>query len=131
MATSPTNTAVEGGGRVSVSSLPDPLKKTGHVYFTVQTKHTVNGSSNQFAKYAAVLPGLAKAVPHDAPCIHLFWTPLPYKPLDATFVNLLEHLRRPWRGIVRDIVACVNVKDCLTPSLAWTLTCAGFTTPSD
>jgi hypothetical protein len=151
LATSPTNPVVEGGGSVSVSSLPDPLKGSDHVYFTVQTKHTVTGSSNQFAAYAAGLPALASDMPGDAPCIHLFCTPQPYKPWDKTVVGLLQKLRPPTPPITPttattstsvgdaararapplDIVACVNVQTCLTPSLAWTLTCAGFATPSD
>jgi hypothetical protein len=67
---------------------------------------------------------LVSTMPTHAPCIHLFWTPRPYVPAPSRLKALLQKLRSS-RGPCLDVVACVNVQDCLTPSLAWTLTCAG------
>jgi hypothetical protein len=119
-----TNTVAMGGGCVAVSSLPPPFAGSGHVYFTVR--------SHQFALDADALARLVSAMPSDAPCIHVFWTPRPYAPELSAVEVLLRKLRSSRGdgaaafGPCVDIVAWVNVQDCLTPSLAWTLTCAGF-----
>jgi hypothetical protein len=115
-------TGVEGGGCAAVSALPRPFEGFNHVYFTVR--------SHQFASDADALARLVPAMPSDAPCIHVFWTPRPYTPEPLVVEALLRKLR-PSRGdgaasgSCLDIVAWVNVQDRLTPSLAWTLACAG------
>jgi hypothetical protein len=119
-----TNTGVMGGGCVAVSSLPPPFAGSGHVYFTVR--------SYQFALDAEASERQMPAMPSDAPCIHLFWTPRPYAPELSAVEVLLRKLRSSRGdgaaafGPCVDVVAWVNVQDCLTPSLAWTLACAGF-----
>jgi hypothetical protein len=119
-----TNTVVTGGGCVAVSSLPPPFAGSGHVYFTVR--------SHQSASGAEALERLMPLMPSDAPCIHVFWTPRPYSPEASMVEALLRKLRSSRSdsaaasGLSLDVVAFVNVKDCLTPSLAWTLACAGF-----
>jgi hypothetical protein len=116
-ATSP----VVSGGYATVSSLPLPFEGFSHVYFTVR--------SHQFASDADALERL---MPSDAPCIHVFWTPRPYTPEPSAVEALLRKLRSSRGGGAAasgpcvDIVAFVNIQDCFTPSLAWTLTCAGF-----
>jgi hypothetical protein len=129
LATDTNNPVVEGGGCVSVSSLPDPFERVNHMYFTVQMKRTVTQASKEFSAYRTGLNRLVTALPQNAPCIHLFWTVRPYNPEPSTLVALLTELRSSRsRGAADpplDIVACVNVQHCLTPSLAWTLTCAG------
>jgi hypothetical protein len=117
------NPVVTGGGCVTVPSLPLPFAEFNHVYFTVR--------SHQFAD-ADALERQMPVMPTDAPCIHLFWTPRPYAPEPSALDALLRKLRASRGdgavtcGSCVDIVAFVNVQDCLTPSLAWTLTCAGF-----
>jgi hypothetical protein len=124
-AASVTHPVIEDGGSVAVSSLPRPFESSGHVYFTVR--------SHKFASDAGGLERLVQTLPSDAPCIHLLWTPRPYTPEPSIVDALLRKLRssRGGGGAAAvgpplDIVAFVNVQDCLTPSLAWTLTCAGF-----
>jgi hypothetical protein len=118
-----TMTGVGGGGCVAVSVLPPPFEEFNHVYFTVR--------SHQSASDADALARLVPAMPNDAPCLHVFWTPRPYTPEPLAVEALLRRLRSSRvDGAAAtprcvDVVAWVNVQDCLTPSLAWTLACAG------
>jgi hypothetical protein len=112
---------VEGVGCVA-ASLPAPFDQHHHAFFTVQLKHGVTDGSGHFADYTENLPQVVGKMPNDpndaTPCIHLFFTPHRYTPQDGTIKEALLRLRRG-----RDVVACVNVHDCMTPSLAWTLAC--------
>jgi hypothetical protein len=118
---------VGDGGCVTVSSLPKPVEGFSHVYFTVRSHQPHQPASN-----ADALERLMPAMPSDAPCVHVLWTARPYTPEPSALDALLRKLRASRgdgaaaSGPCLDIVACVNVQDCMTPSLAWTLTCAGF-----
>jgi hypothetical protein len=135
LASSATNPGVEGGGCVAVSSRRSLFKGFNHMYFTVQMKRTVTQSNSRFASYGGKLKEVMQSMPSDAPCIHLYWTPRRYDPNDDTLTTLLKEIRSSRGGDAAasgsclDVVAHVNVEDCLTPSLAWTLTCAGFEAP--
>jgi hypothetical protein len=116
-----TNPAVVSGGCVTVSSLPRPFEGFRHVYFTVRSHRSASPDAG----------GLGRLMPTDAPCLHVFWTPRSYTPEPSALEALLRKLRSSRGGAAAigpcfDVVAFVNVQDCLTPSLAWTLTCADF-----
>jgi hypothetical protein len=129
LAKMPKNPAVVEGGGCVAATLPSKFGSFDRVYFTARMKYSPT-ASGLLADYEGGLTTLF--MPDDAPCIHLFWTPKPYRPCDSTLKNILAGLR-PYRHSKStepfDIVACVSVEECLTPCLAWTLTCAGVQMP--
>jgi hypothetical protein len=129
------NAVIEGVGCVAVrvpifcrTSLPVgrefPITAADHMYFTVQMMplDAVNARA-----YAADFERLVRKMPgDDVPCLHLFFTPQQYTPDPSVVEALLTMLRSLSH---QHFVACVNVQNCMTPSPAWTLACAGFATP--
>jgi hypothetical protein len=128
----PTNAIVEGVGcitaRVRSGRYPYLISTPERMYFTVVLK-PLNAISAR--AYVRDFKQLIKKMPGDeVPCLHLFFTPQQSAPDLPTVKSLLKRLRSA-RGLgtgacPRDIVACVSVEDCLTPSLAWTFASAGF-----
>jgi hypothetical protein len=109
-----------------------PITAADLMYFTAQLMPLDMISARA---YASDFKQLVQKMPGDhVPCLHLFFTPQQYAPDPSVVEELLEMLRccsaRGYATYPREhFVACVNVQDCLTPSLAWTLACAGFATP--
>jgi hypothetical protein len=133
LVTAPTNAIVEGIGCVAVRGpsghrYPYLIAVAERMYFTVQLKPLDTASARAYVRDFKRL--ITKMPGDEVPCLHFFFTPQQSVPDLKTVKSFLKRLRAA-RGLgtgsdPRDVVACVSVEDCLTPSLAWTFACAGF-----